>query len=167
MKAIILLISLLLLFFITLAQGLTVTENDTIVIGKTSYKFNQNLTFETIETNSTTLTLNKTTFTITAPFKVNVTFNNIINKDNFNITFNATEHGTIHFNISGVVFTKEYIGQDKTIVCGIAVDNETNSTFGETIDNSYGAFNFLAAIFPFLMIMTMIFIFVSIIGRTL
>ena len=115
----------------SIAAAIDVDSSRVFNIGNTTYRFSQNMTFDSMQVNETNLMLNDVWFVIEANGHINLTINKFVDINEFNFTYNVTAMGTVFFNLSGYNFQREYVGGEDLIVLG---KEETNSSALDTLE---------------------------------
>ena len=98
------------LLMTSIAVAIDVDSSRVFTVGDVTYRFLQNMSFDSMQVNNTNLMLNGVWFMIEAEGLVNLTFNKFVDVTEFNLTYNVTVVGTVFFNLSGYNFQREYTG---------------------------------------------------------
>ena len=148
----------------SIAVAIDVDSSRVFTIENINYRFPQNMSFNSMQVNNSSLMLNDVWINIEAEGLVNVTINNFVDDENFNISYNATMLGPVSFSIGKVIFLREYEGGEDLVVWELNVENETSSLI-DSLD-AYDEFGFFFDIFPFvIMVMAAGMIMFAVMGR--
>jgi len=114
----------------SIAVAIDVDSSRVFAVGDITYRFSQNMSFDSMQVNETNLMLNGVWFVIETEGHVNLTINKFVDVNEFNFTYNVTAMGTVFFNLSGYNFQREYTGGEDLIV----LEKNTNSSSRDTLD---------------------------------